>query len=68
MAKLIVTGIFTLNHWKIHRESDSDWHAWIPESEDQELGAPLLKAIGFEQLIDKINIFEQGGQYASSNH
>ena len=67
MAKLVVTGIFTLHPWKINRVSENEWTAWIPDK-DKETGAPLLTAIGFEQLIDKINIFEQGGQYASSNN
>ena len=65
MSKLIVTGIFIAYKWKIHRETDNEWKAWIPDYKDSDTGAPLLTAIGFEQLIEKIQIFEQGGAHAS---
>ena len=68
MARLIVTGIFTLHPWKIKRVTNTEWLAWISDDDDADTGAPLLQATGFEPLVEKIEIFEQGGQHASSNN
>lgn len=62
MSRLTVTGIHLGYKWKIHREEDNEWNAWIPDK-DTETGAPLLTAIGFEQLIEKIHIFEKGAAH-----
>ena len=65
MSNIIITNIQTRNRWKLTRNDVGVWEAFIIDPEDPETGAPFLRASVLDELITKIEIFEQGADYGN---
>lgn len=63
-TRVIVTGYKLKENWAIRRVDSWTWQAWIRDEDDPDTGAPLVEGLSFEDVIDKIENFEKGAEYA----
>lgn len=78
MSNIILTGIKTKLQWKMKFERADEkyhpkanmltmnpggWTAWPVDEQVDESGAPVLYASNIEDLVDQIQLFEQGADY-----
>ena len=72
MSSIILTGIKTKLQWKIRYFKNDPmsspgnlWSAWPVDEQVKESGAPVVRANTIEEVIEKIELVEQGVAYES---